>query len=209
MEKKLTKRQALGVGIAATATINAIALIFGFILINKAINTKKAAPTNAATVVVSDDTTTTTEDPETPDTPDNPDEPGEPNDPEDPGEGGEEGGEENPQTPTIDPYTVYNFNDIKDLLMSYEELNGSQCIIKVKVAGTAFGTPGYCFFTDVSEETIQYSSQITQEVKTEMLARQDVGNNNANFNRGDITVLSGVVSYEHSSYLGVDLVVIR
>ena len=98
--KKLTKRQALGVGIAATATINAIALIFGFILINKAINAKKAAPTNAATVVVNDDTTP--EDPETPDTPDNPDEPGDPETPEE------------PETPTIDPSVVYDFNTIKE-----------------------------------------------------------------------------------------------
>ena len=185
---------------------------------NTDVNTEPEEPTEPS----EPEDPTDPEDPETPDTPETPEDPSDPEEPSDP-ETPEEPEEpetpedpevpeepEEPTVPTIDPYTAYDFNMIKDLLKTYtEELNGSECTVRVKVAGTAFGTPGYCFFTDVSEETITRGSQITQERMSEMLAREDIGNNNANFNRGDITVLSGVVSYEHSSYLGVDLVVIR
>ena len=131
------------------------------------------------------------EEPETPEEPEVPEEPQE------------------PQTPTIDPTVVYNFNEIKELLMTYEELNYSYCTVKVRVAGTALGVPGYCFFQDLSDKAINYGSEITQARMADLLAREDVGNNNVWLTRGDVITLSGVVAYEHVTYLGVNLVTIK
>lgn len=135
-------------------------------------------------VIIDDDTTT-------PDEPDTPEEP------------------EEPEVPTISLDVIYNFNDIRDLLMTYDELNGSYCTMKVRCAGYPFGTPGFYFFTDISEDPITSSSQLDQKRQSECLAREDAGNNNVNFVRGEVITLSGVVEYTHSSYLGVDLVIIK
>ena len=113
------------------------------------------------------------------------------------------------ETPTIDPNTVYDFYTIKDLLMEHPELNGSYCSIKVRVAGTALGVPGYCFFQDMSEKPINYGSEITQARMSSLLAREDQGNNNVWLTRGDVITLNGVVTYGHVTYLGVDLVSIK
>ena len=164
------------------------------------------------TNIVIDDDTTTPDDPDVPVTPDDPEEPGDPDTPEEPGdpetpETPEE--PEEPEVPTISLDVIYNFNDIRSLLMEYNELNGSYCTMKVRCAGYPFGTPGFYFFTDVSEDPITSSSQLDQKRQSECLVREDVGNNNINFVRGEVITLSGVVEYTHSSYLGVDLVVIK
>lgn len=124
----------------------------------------------------------------------------------------EEPTEEEPEvieTPTIDPNVVYDFYTIKDLLMENPELNGSYCSVKVRVAGTALGVPGYCFFQDMSEKPINYGSEITQARMSSLLAREDQGNNNVWLTRGDVITLNGVVTYGHVTYLGVDLVTIK
>lgn len=167
------------------------------------------------TNVIIDDDTTTPDEPDVPVTPDDPEEPGDPEVPEEPGdpddpqtpEDPEE--PEEPEIPTISLDVIYNFNDIRELLMEYNELNGSYCTMKVRCAGYPFGTPGFYFFTDVSEDPITSSSQLDQKRQSECLAREDVGNNNVNFVRGEVITLSGVVEYTHSSYLGVDLVIIK
>ena len=165
-----------------------------------------------APIVIVDDDTTTPDDPDVPVTPDDPEEPGDPDTPEEPGdpetpETPEE--PEEPEVPTISLDVIYNFNDIRSLLMEYNELNGSYCTMKVRCAGYPFGTPGFYFFTDVSEDPITSSSQLDQKRQSECLAREDAGNNNVNFVRGEVITLSGVVEYTHSSYLGVDLVIIK
>ena len=122
----------------------------------------------------------------------------------------EETTEEEPEeeAPSIDPYTVYQFNMIKDLLTTYPELNGSEAIIRVRVAGQAFGTPGYCFFQNIEDTPITSSMEINNNMSN-FLAREDCGNNNAYYTRGDIVTLSGVVAYEKVSYLGAILVTIK
>lgn len=111
--------------------------------------------------------------------------------------------------PTIDPETVYDFKDLRELLKEYpEELNGSYFSVKVRVQGSAFGVAGCCFFNDVTDK-IYSRGHIEQEDMKDMLVRFDVGDNNAGFSRTEITTISGHVSYEHNSYLGVDLIVIE
>lgn len=164
------------------------------------------------TNIVIDDDTATPDEPDVPVTPDDPEDPGDPEDPEEPGdpETPEDPEEpEEPEVPTISLDVIYNFNDIRSLLMEYNELNGSYCTMKVRCAGYPFGTPGFYFFTDVSEDPITSSSQLDQKRQSECLAREDVGNNNVNFVRGEVITLSGIVEYTHSSYLGVDLVIIK
>lgn len=139
------------------------------------------------------------EDPETPDTPEVPETPSDPEDPEEP---------EVVETPTIDPSVVYDFSTIKDLLINYEELNGSYCIMRVKVAGEALGIPGYFFFQDTNEETIKSRQDINNNMSN-FLGREDNGNNNVNLNRGDIIVISGTVTWGRNTYLGCDLVTIH
>lgn len=118
--------------------------------------------------------------------------------------------EEEPEdeTPSIDPYTIYQFNVIKDLLISYPELNGSEATIRVRVAGQAFGTPGYCFFQDTEDAPITSSMEINNNISS-FLTREDCGNNNAYYTRGDIITISGVVAYEKVTYLGATLVTIK
>ena len=165
--------------------------------------------------VVLDDDPSDPQDPTTPSDPQDPETPEEPGDPEDPEEPGDpttpEDPEEpeEPEVPTISLDIIYNFNDIRSLLMEYNELNGSYCTMKVRCAGYPFGTPGFYFFTDVSKDPITNSSQLDQKRQSECLAREDAGNNNVNFVRGEVITLSGVVEYTHSSYLGVDLVIIK
>lgn len=159
-------------------------------------------------VIIDDDATTPDEPdvpvtPDDPTTPDEPEGPGEPDDPQTPDE------PEEPEVPTISLDIIYNFNDIRSLLMEYNELNGSYCTMKVRCAGYPFGTSGFYFFTDISEDPITSSSQLDQKRQSECLAREDAGNNNVNFVRGEVITLSGVVEYTHSSYLGVDLVIIK
>ena len=160
------------------------------------------------TVIIDDDTTTPDE-PDVPVTPDDPEDPGTPEEPGDPETPDTPEEPEEPEVPTISLDVIYNFNDIRDLLMTYDELNGSDCTMKVRCAGYPFGTPGFYFFTDVSEDPITNSSQLTQKRQSECLAREDAGNNNVDFVRGEVITLSGVVEYTHSSYLGVDLVIIK
>ena len=160
------------------------------------------------TVIIDDDTTTPDE-PDVPVTPDDPEDPGTPEEPGDPETPDTPEEPEEPEVPTISLDVIYNFNDIRDLLMTYDELNGSYCTMKVRCAGYPFGTPGFYFFTDVSEDPITNSSQLTQKRQSECLAREDAGNNNVDFVRGEVITLSGVVEYTHSSYLGVDLVIIK
>lgn len=112
-------------------------------------------------------------------------------------------------TPSIDPNIVYNFYTIKDLLMNNPELNNSYCTMQVRVAGTALGAPGYCFFQDLTDAPIERGSQINQARMAGLLVREDVGNNNTSYNRGDIITISGVVAYEKVTYLGVTLVAIK
>ena len=146
-------------------------------------------------------TTTTTTDPSEPDTPDTPEDPETPDTPETPEEPQE------PEVPSIDPGTVYDFSTIKELLMNYEELNGSFAIIKVKVAGPALGVPGWTFFHDAEEEIISSRQDINNNMSN-FLGRQDQGNNNVGLNRGDIITISGTVTWGHNSKLGCDLVTI-
>ena len=133
-------------------------------------------------------------DPE-PETPEEPEEP-EPEEPE-------------ITVPSIDPNMVYNFYTIKDLLINNPELNNSYCTMQVRVAGTALGVPGFCFFQDLEDSPIERGSQITQTRMANLLAREDIGNNNASYNRGDIITISGVVAYEKVTYLGVTCVTIK
>lgn len=148
------------------------------------------------TNVIIDDDPTTPEDPDVPVTPDDPEEPGDPEDPEE------------PEIPSIDSSVIYDFTTIKNLLMQYEELNGSYCIMRVKVAGEALGIPGYFFFHDANEETIKSRQDINNNM-TNFLAREDNGNNNINLNRGDIITISGTVTWGKNTYLGTSLVVIK
>ena len=161
-------------------------------------------------IVIDDGTTPEEPDvPVTPDDPTTPDEPEEPGDPETPEIPEEPGDPEEPEIPTISLDVIYDFNEIKALLMSYpDELNGSYCTMKVRVAGNALGTPGYCFFQDVNDIPVTSSSQINNNFSN-FLAREDVGNNNVGFTRGDIIILSGNVTWGKSTYLGTQLVVIK
>lgn len=122
----------------------------------------------------------------------------------------EETTEEEPEeeAPSIDPYTVYQFNVIKNLLITYPELNGSDATIRVRVAGQAFGTPGYCFFQDTEDTPITSSMEINNNMSN-FLAREDCGNNNAYYTRGDIITISGIVVYEKVTYLGATCVTIK
>lgn len=139
-----------------------------------------------------------------------PEEP-EPEDPIDPEPQPEEPEPEEPEitVPSIDPTMVYNFYTIKDLLMNNPELNNSYCTMQVRVAGTALGVPGYCFFQDLTDSPIERGSQINQARMANLLAREDVGNNNASYSRGDIITISGVVAYEKVTYLGITCVTIK
>lgn len=136
-------------------------------------------------------------------------EPEEPIDPEPQPEEPEEPEEPEVITPSIDPTVVYNFYTIKDLLINNPELNNSYCMMQVRVAGTALGVPGYCFFQDLEDTPIERGSQITQTRMANLLAREDVGNNNASYSRGDIITISGVVAYEKVTYLGITCVTIK
>lgn len=142
--------------------------------------------------------------------PEDPIEP-EPEEPADPEPQPEEPEPEEPEVivPSIDPNMVYNFYTIKDLLMNNPELNNSYCTIQVRVAGTALGVPGFCFFQDLEDSPIERGSQITQTRMADLLAREDIGNNNSSYNRGDIITISGVVAYEKVTYLGVTCVIIK
>jgi len=135
-----------------------------------------------------------------------PEEPEDPK-PEEPEEPEPEEPEEEP-IPSIDPSKVYNFKEIKDLLMTYDELNYSYAIIKVRVAGEALGTPGWCFFQDVGDTPINSRSEINNNMSS-FLGREDQGNNNAYYTRGDVITISGVVAYEKVTYLGTKLVTIK
>lgn len=152
-------------------------------------------------------TETTSESSEEPE-PEEP-EPEEPIDPEPQPEEPEEPEEPEVIAPSIDPTVVYNFYTIKDLLINNPELNNSYCMIQVRVAGTALGVPGYCFFQDLEDTPIERGSQITQTRMANLLAREDVGNNNASYSRGDIITISGVVAYEKVTYLGITCVTIK
>ena len=143
----------------------------------------------------------TPEEPEDP-TPEEP----EPEEPE-PEEPEPEEPEEEP-IPSIDPSKVYNFKEIKDLLTTYDELNYSYAIIKVRVAGEALGTPGWCFFQDVEDTPINSRSEINNNMSN-FLGREDQGNNNAYYTRGDVITISGVVAYEKVAYLGTKLITIK
>lgn len=197
--------------VAPLAVVNMATVALAIGLSTKTLSAFDHMEPNTNIVIINDDPTTP-EDPDVPVTPDDPEEPGDPEDPEEPGdpetpETPEE--PEEPEVPTISLDVIYNFNDIRNLLMEYNELNGSYCTMKVRCAGYPFGTPGFYFFTDVSEDPITNSSQLDQKKQSECLAREDVGNNNINFVRGEVITLSGVVEYTHSSYLGVDLVIIK
>lgn len=200
--------------VAPLAVVNAATIALAIGLSTKTLSAFDHMEPNTNIVITDDDTTTpdepdvpvTPDDPTTPDEPDTPEDPEEPGDPETP-ETPEE--PEEPEVPTISLDIIYNFNDIRELLMTYEELNGSYCTMKIRCAGYPFGTPGFYFFTDVSEDPITNSSQLDQKKQSECLAREDAGNNNVNFVRGEVVTLSGVVEYTHSSYLGVDLVIIK
>ncbi len=150
----------------------------------------------------------TPEEPGDPETPETPSDPEDPSDPEEPDTPEDPSDPEEPEIPSIDPSVIYDFATIKNLLMQYEELNGSYCIMRVKVAGEALGVPGYFFFHDANEETIKSRQDINNNM-TNFLAREDNGNNNVNLNRGDIITISGTVTWGRNSYLGCDLVTIH
>ena len=195
--------------IASAAALCATSLVLGLIVLTA--NPKRGLlATDQPTTIVVDEPNDPSDPtvPDDPTTPDDPSEPGEPDDPSDPGEPNE------PEVtvPELVPGETYHLGQLVEWFKQFpEELNGTQVTVRARICGYASGARGACWFQDESEEAITRGSQITQERMVNMMVRPDEGNNNNYYynNVGKITVITGVLTYEHSTFFGVDCLFMR